>query len=145
MLRTKFVRFLMSILNWQVNSSSNFASFFIVMTHNSLVSFELMHFLLWIKGSNQSPNFETFEFSVENLPNYHVIFQTTSQFFFKLCFFSSNNIYFGQKHSIKVQIFGIFECSGQHSLNFSCQFWNNESIPLQIFHHSLVSLHITPL
>ena len=58
----------MSILKRQVNSSSSFASFFIVMTHNSCVDFRLILFLLWIKGSHQSPNFETFKCSGENLP-----------------------------------------------------------------------------
>ena len=66
---SKFVKFLMSILKWQVNSSSNFASFFIVMTHNSTVNFKLIHFLLWTKGSHQSSNFDTFNCSGENLPN----------------------------------------------------------------------------
>ena len=56
-LGTKFVKFLMSILNWQFNSSSNFASFSIIKTKNFPVSFKLIHFLLWIKGSYQSPNF----------------------------------------------------------------------------------------
>ena len=54
----------------QVNSSSNLASFFTVMIHNSSVSFMLIHFLLWIKRSNQSSNFETFECSGKNLPNF---------------------------------------------------------------------------
>ena len=45
-LGSKFVKFFMSILNWHVNSSSSFASFFIVMTHNSPVNFKLIHFLL---------------------------------------------------------------------------------------------------
>ena len=61
-------KFLMSILKWQVNSSSNFASFFIVMTHNFSVDFKLTLFLLWIKGSHQYANFETFNCSGENLP-----------------------------------------------------------------------------
>ena len=52
-----FVKFLMLILNWQVNSSSNFASFFIVMTHNFSVNCNLKNFLLWIKEPNKSPNF----------------------------------------------------------------------------------------
>ena len=65
----KFVKFLMSILKRQVNSSSNFASFLIVMTHNSSVNFKLIHFLLWIKGSYQSPNFETFQCFGKNLQN----------------------------------------------------------------------------
>ena len=53
----KIVKFLMSSLNWKVKSSSNFASFFILMTHNSPVNFKLIHFLLWIKGPNKSPKF----------------------------------------------------------------------------------------
>ena len=67
MLRSKFVKFLMSIL--KVSSSSLFASFFIVVTHNSSVNFKLMYFLLWTKGPHQTLNFDTFEYSGENLPN----------------------------------------------------------------------------
>ena len=58
-LGSKFVKLLMSILNWQVSFFSNFASFFSVITHNSSVTFKLMHFLLLTKGSHQSPNFDT--------------------------------------------------------------------------------------
>ena len=47
----------LSVLNWQVNSSSNFASFFILMTYNSPVNFKLTHFLLWIKAPKKRPNF----------------------------------------------------------------------------------------
>ena len=36
---------------------------------NISVNFKLILFLLWIKGSHQSPNSETFECSGENLPN----------------------------------------------------------------------------
>ena len=43
-----------------------------------------------------------------------------------------------------MQIFETFKCSGQNSLNSSCQFSNDKPISLQIFHHSSVSLHITP-
>ena len=68
-LGSKFVKFLVSILNWQVNSFSNFASFFIFITHYSLVNFKLKHFLLWIKESHQSPNFETFKCSSETFTN----------------------------------------------------------------------------
>ena len=80
-LGSKFVKFLMSILKRQVNSSSTFASFFIAMTHNFYVNFKLKHFLLWIKRSHQSPNFETFKSSGENLlyfschfPNHKLVF-----------------------------------------------------------------------
>ena len=52
-----------------VNSYSNFAWFFIVITQNVSVNFKLIHFLLWTKGSHQSPDFETLESSGENPPN----------------------------------------------------------------------------
>ena len=54
--------------------------------------------------------------------------------------FTSDIIYFGQKQHIKVQIFGIFECPGQHSSKSSCQFWTGKSVFLQILHHSSVLL-----
>ena len=66
---SKFVKFLMSILYWQDNSFSNFASFFIVMTHNSTGNFKLIHFLLWIIVSHQGLNFEIFECSGKHLSN----------------------------------------------------------------------------
>ena len=84
-LRSKFIKFLMSILKWQVNSPSIFVSFFIVTIHNSSVDFKVIHFLLWAKGSHQSPNFDTFECSGENLSNSSCHFQTSNQFFFKFC------------------------------------------------------------
>ena len=78
MLRSKFVKFLISILNSQVNSSSNFASFFILMRHNSLVNFKLIHFLFWIKGPNKSPKFYTFECALVKICQIlHVILEST--------------------------------------------------------------------
>ena len=62
-----------------------------------------------------------------------------------LYFFSWNIIYFGQMQPIKVKIFETFEFSSQNSSNSWCQFWNDKSIPIQIFHHSSLSLLITPL
>ena len=62
-----------------------------------------------------------------------------------LYFFSSSNIYYAQKELIKVKIFQTFNCSGQNLSNSLCQFWNNNSIPLQILYLSLVSWKITPL
>ena len=157
MFRSKFIKFLNSVLNWQVNSSSNFASFFIVMTRNSPVNFKLIHFVLWIKGSHQSQNFETLECSGENLPNSSCHFPNHKSGFPQilhhcpvswkvtpLYFFSSNIIQFGQTPPIKVWIFVTFECSSQNSSNSLYHFWNNKSIPLQIFLYSSVSLHIAP-
>ena len=74
MLELKFVKLFMSVLNWDVNSSSIFALLFILMTYNSPVNLKLMHFQLWTKESHQSPNFETFNCSGENFPNFSCYF-----------------------------------------------------------------------
>ena len=77
LLKRKFLRFSSAWvkisqiphMNWQVNSPSNFASFFIAMTKKSPVNFKLIHFLLWAKGSHQSSNFGNLKCSGENFPN----------------------------------------------------------------------------
>ena len=148
----------MSVLKWQVNSSPNFASFFIVMTHNSSANVKFMHFLLWIKESHQSPNFDAFKCSGENLPSSSCHFSNHKSVFLQilhhftvswkvtpLYFFSSNNIYFAQKEHIKMKMFETFKCLGQNLSNSPCQFWNCKSIPPQILHYSSVSWQITPL
>ena len=76
-------KFLMSIFKWQVNSCPNFASFFIFMAHNFSVDFKLIVFLFWIKGFHQSPNFEAFKCSGENL-------------LYSLCHFPNNKSVFLQ-------------------------------------------------
>ena len=130
-------KFLMSVSNWKVKFSSNFESFFILMTHNCPVIFKLIQSLLWIKGPNKSP---------ENLPNsschlrkYKSVFLQILHQFSMLwniilfyTFFSSNIIYFGQKQPIKVEVFEIFEWWSQKSSNSSCQFRIDKLSPLQI-------------
>ena len=87
-----------------------------------------------------------------------VNFETTSQFPSKyfiplqfherqfLCtFFSSNNIYFGQKEIIKVKILETFKWSDQNLSNSLCQFLNDKSILLQILYPYSISWTITPL
>ena len=54
-------KIIMSILKCQVNSSSSFASFFIVMTHYSSVNFKLIRFLLWIKRIRSKSQFSDFQ------------------------------------------------------------------------------------
>ena len=86
-------------------------------TYNSSVNFKLKHFLLWTKGSHQSPNFDTFKCSGENLPNSSCHFPSNKSVFLQilhhssvswkitpLYFFSSNNIHFAQKKPIEVKI-----------------------------------------
>ena len=145
----------MSVLKWQVNSSSNFALFFIVMTHNSSVNFKVIPFLLWTKGSHQSPNFDTFKCSGENLPNFSSLFSNYKSVFLQNLhnssvswkitpryFCSSNNKKIGHKEPIKTQVFLTFECSGQNLWSSSCQFANNKSFPLQFLYDSSLSWHI---
>ena len=113
--QVKSRQIVVSILKRQVNSSSNFALFFIVIVHNSSVIFKLIYFLLWIKRSHQSPNVETFECSSKNLansschfPNHQSVFlqflhqSSVSWKISPLCYFSSNIINFVQKEPIKV-------------------------------------------
>ena len=116
MLELKFIKFLISILNWQVNSFSSFASFFIVKIHDTLVSFKLLYFLLWIKRTNKNLDFETsFGWSGENLPNFSCNFPSHKLVFLQilhdssvplkmtLYLFWSNVIYFAQKGQITMK------------------------------------------
>ena len=115
------------------------------------MNFKLVHFLLEIKVTHKSPNFE---------PHFQVLWWKFSKFFMLFSkprvSFSSNfaslssvmkelPLYFfrsNRKGPIKVQIFETFECSDQNSPN--SYFWNNKSIFLQIFSSILrVSKHTT--
>ena len=151
---SKFVKFLISILKRQVNSSSNLASFFIVMIHNSSVNFKLMHFLLWIKGSHKTPNFETFKCSIENLPNSLCHFPNYKSFILQilhhssvswkitpLYFFRSNVIYFARKEPIKVEILKILSTQIKIHQNFVI-FETANQLFKKILHHSSVSWDI---
>ena len=136
----------MSILKWQVNSSSTFTSFFITITHTSFVNFNLILFLLCIKGSDQNHNFHTFKCSGENLlyssyhfPNQKSVFlqilhhPSVSSKTTLLYIFRSNIKYFAKKEQMKAQVLETCGCSGEISLN-SCNFLNNRSVFLQILH-----------
>ena len=69
MFESKFVQLFISVLNWEVNSPSIFAPFFILMKGHFPVNLKLVHFQLWTKESHQSPNFETFKGCDENFSN----------------------------------------------------------------------------
>ena len=148
----------MSVLKWQVSSTSNFALFFIIITHNFSVNFELVHFLLWRKGSHQSSDFDPFKCSGQNLQNSSCHFPNHKSVFFQILhhtsmswkitlmyLFSSNNIYFPQEEPIKMKSLETFECPDQNLSNSLCQFWNDNLIPLQIWYPSPLSWKITPL
>ena len=91
----KMVKFLISVLNWPANFCSNFTSFFIFMTHKSLVKFELIHFLLWIKEPNKSPNFQTC--FGKNLPSFPCHFWKYKSFFLQTLFFLQIDVQYCQK------------------------------------------------
>ena len=110
----------MSILKRQVSSSSNLASFLIVMTHNSSVKFMLIHFQFWIKGSHQNINFKTFKCSGENFPYSSCHFPKHKSVFLQILhqssmswkitspyFFRSNVIHSAQKQPSKLEILRI--------------------------------------
>ena len=118
MLESKLVEFLTSVLKWQINSSSNFALVFIVMTNNFSANFNVMPLLLCTKRPHQSPNFNTIKCSGENLPISSSLFSNHKSFFLqnlhissvswqitRLYFCSSNNIDFGQRSQLKHKVF----------------------------------------
>ena len=148
----------MSILEWQVNSISNFASFFIVLTHNSPQIFKLIHFLLCIKGSNESPNFENFLALVKICQIPHVVSQTTSQLSFKFLHqtllswnkaplypFRSNIIYFGQKQPIKCKFLRLSSSRVKIHQILYVNFETTSKFLFRFYNSSSVSLLITPL
>ena len=87
-----------------------------------------------------------YQFWNDNLIPLQILYPSSVSWkFIPLYFFSSNKIYFAQKEPIKMKIFETFECSAQILTNSLCQFWNDESIPLQSFYPSSLSWRITPL
>ena len=147
MLGSKFVKFLMPILKWQVDSSPNFVPLFSFMKDSSsvLYFFNSNNIYFAQKEPIKVRIFETFQCSAQNLwnslcqfwndnsiPLQILYLSSVSWKISPLYFFSSNNIYFAQKEPIKVKIFETFECSGQNLSNSSCQLWNDKSVPLQI-------------
>ena len=140
-----------------VNSLSNFASFFITMTHNSSANFKLIHFLLWIKASHQSPNFWDFQvfwlkFAIflMSFSKAQVSFSSNFASFFSVMKDHSSVLFYVKRYILFTKgtnqsgNFENFECSSQNLKN-SCHFWNSKSVFLQILHHSSVSWDITLL
>ena len=67
LLTLKFTKFLMSFLEPRVSFHPNFSSLFSVVIHNFSVLFHPNIYMFWIKESNQSANFQTFNCSHDNL------------------------------------------------------------------------------
>ena len=118
------------------------------MTHNSSVNFKLIHFLFWTKGSHESPNFDTFQCSGENLPNSSCHFPNHKSVFLQtlhhssvswkitpLYFFKSNVIYFAQNEPTKVEILRIL--SAQVNIHLTWGIWWIFTQPLKSLKISL--------
>ena len=84
-LALKFTKFLMSFLEKNVSSPSNFASLFSVMRHNSSVLFLLNLYTLCKKVALevQISRLSTVCMKINQIP--YFIFQATSQFYLKFC------------------------------------------------------------
>ena len=123
-------------LKWQVNSSSNFASFLIVMIHNFNVNLKLIHLLLWIKGSHRSPNLEAFKCCGENLPysschfpnhkSILILYHTSVSWKITPFYCRSNIAYFAQKEPIKVEILRIPSAQIKIHLSKFLSFWKQQ-------------------
>ena len=134
----------MSVLNWRVNSSSVLPPFLILMTHNSAVNLNLMHFQLWTKESHQSSNFETYKCSGENFSNSSCHFWKQKSVFLQILhdslvswkitldFFRSK---IRRKNMWKCTFWGLLSAQINLDQNSSnpCHFWNNKSVFLEIF------------
>ena len=139
-------------------SSFRFTSIFSAIKHSSSVLSKFKHYRLWLKAIRWRANFwDLWVLRCQNSLNSSCQFWTNKSIplqilhhspvswrIASLYFFSSNIIYFGQRQPITGQILETFECSSQNWSNSLCQFWNDKSFPLQIFHQSSVSLRITP-
>ena len=142
----------------QVDSSPNF--------HHSSLSRKIIP--LYFSGSTniyfaqkepiKVKMFETFQCSGQNFSISLCQFCNNKSIFLQILYLSwvswkktplyissSDSVYFAQKERIKMKIFLDFWVLEQNLSNSLCQFWNDESIPLQMLHHSSVSKEITPL
>ena len=135
-LRSKFVKFIMSFLKAQVSFPSNVASIFSAIKKISPILSLAQRSCTLTKRSPLKCKFLRFSSAhvkIHQIP--HAIFETTSQFSYRCCisnqchqaklsytFFSWKTMYFIQRKPIKMQIFEIFECLGQSLSNSSSHF-----------------------
>ena len=91
--------------------------------HNSPVNFKLIHFLLWIKGSHQSPNFYTFERALVKFANFLLLF-LKAQVSFPSNFAS---IFSAIKHNTSVFFLAQTLYALVKSSPLKCKFWRVSS------------------
>ena len=126
----------MSILEWQVDSSTNFVSSSVSWKIIRLYFFSSKNTYFAQKEPIKMKIFDIFEYSGQILSNslcefwneksvpqqilypFSVAWKRTSPYIF-----GSNNMYFAQKKPIKMEILETYEGSGQKLSDFLCQFW----------------------
>ena len=94
----------------------------VVMAHNSSVNFKLIHFLLWIKGHFESPNFQVLWWKFTVFLSFS---KPQVKVFLQILHHSSVSwkrppLYFFTSYTLHKHI-TYFECSSQNSPNF-CHF-----------------------
>ena len=126
-----------------ISSSSNFASLFSVMRHNLSVLFHLKLCMLWTTGALQSANFQTFDYSHENQPNFLPFFKPRVSFWlnfaslFSFMAHNSSEISW-QKEPIIVQFFRLSVLMKVHPISHAI-FEAARSGFIQILHYFSVS------
>ena len=116
---------------------SNFASLFSVMTDNSSVSFQLKPQILWTKITHWSEVFGLLSCWVKIQQILHVIFETISQYFFKL---SSLLNAMGVKSSVlfQLKLYSIFTKGAHHSTKFQTFDCSGDISPIFFFDRLLM-------
>ena len=131
----KFTNFLMSFLEPRVSFSSNIASLFSVMRHNSSALFHLNLCMLWTKGSDQSANFWLLLWKLTKfLMSFfkpRVSFQLNFATPFSVMTHNSSEIFkhymLWKKRVHQCTIFQTFWCSNESSPNLLSHFWNHKA------------------
>ena len=132
MLRSKFVKFLMSILKQQIDSSPNFLSLFSFMKDNSSVLFWFKQYILCSKGTHKNENFWDFKCSGQNSSNFSCQLSngksiplqilrnsSLSRQITPLWIWSSYFFKFGLKDPIKIPILSALEKNCHFLMSFS--------------------------
>ena len=140
----------MSFLKAQVSFPPNCTLIVNAIKHNSLVHFQLKHYILRSQRAHQSAKcsgLSSDRVKIRQISQFN--FETTSQLLFKFFIYPhcqyTNTLYINfqlmrfllwTKGSHQDLNFQTFNCYGENAPNFSCHFPNHKSVFLQILHQS---------
>ena len=127
---SKFSKFLMSFFKAQISSSSNIASLFSVMKHNSSVLFWLKHNILSTKVVHQSAHFQTCHCFHYNSPN-------------SSCHFLERRVSCSSNFA---SLFSVMRYNSSVLFHQNiCMLWANDPIKVQIFRLSTARMKINQI